>query len=163
MLDGILGISFYMMIICIVHTKSKNPHAFCISNTFISSAGQKVAKKANVKENLQVEFFLFENYSHFSSTLLLKIIGHILKKKQVNKWVCFHDIMRLIIVKIDMRMKNRSRRCDKIDLDLDMDISLVYINQKCLSKMMPICIKQHLSNISSSAHEKVKQHWSWVE
>ena len=31
--------------------------------------------------------------------------------------------------------------------------------EKCLSKMMLTCIKQHLSNIWSSIHEKVKQHW----
>ena len=29
--------------------------------------------------------------------------------------------------------------------------------------MMLTCIKQHLSNIWSSIHEKVKQHWGWVE
>ena len=29
--------------------------------------------------------------------------------------------------------------------------------------MMFICIKQHLSNIWSSVHEKFKQHWGWVE
>ena len=29
--------------------------------------------------------------------------------------------------------------------------------------MMLICIKQHLSNIWTSIHEKVKQHWGWVE
>ena len=29
--------------------------------------------------------------------------------------------------------------------------------------IMVICIKQHLSNIWSSIHEKVKQHWDWVE
>ena len=28
---------------------------------------------------------------------------------------------------------------------------------------MLLCIKQHLSNIWSSIHEKVKQHWGWVE
>ena len=28
--------------------------------------------------------------------------------------------------------------------------------------MMGICIKQHLSNIWSLIHEKVKQHWAWV-
>ena len=32
-----------------------------------------------------------------------------------------------------------------------------------LSIIMIICIKQHLSNIWSSIHEKVKQHWGWVE
>ena len=29
--------------------------------------------------------------------------------------------------------------------------------------MMLKCIKQHLSNICRSIHEKVKQHWGWVE
>ena len=29
--------------------------------------------------------------------------------------------------------------------------------------MVVICTKQHLSNIWSSVHEKVKQHWGWVE
>ena len=29
--------------------------------------------------------------------------------------------------------------------------------------MMVTYIKQHLSNIWSSFHEKVKQHWRWVE
>ena len=34
----------------------------------------------------------------------------------------------------------------------------------CLSKTIEvICIKQHLINIWSSIHEKVKQHWGWVE
>ena len=29
--------------------------------------------------------------------------------------------------------------------------------------MVVICTKQHQSNIWSSVHEKVKQHWGWVE
>ena len=33
----------------------------------------------------------------------------------------------------------------------------------CLSIMMVVCIKQHLSNIWTSVHDKVKQHWDWVE
>ena len=32
--------------------------------------------------------------------------------------------------------------------------------QKCLNMMMLKCIKQHLSKILSSAHEKVKQYWA---
>ena len=35
--------------------------------------------------------------------------------------------------------------------------------KKCLSMMILICFKQDLSNICSSIHEKVKQHWGWVE
>ena len=33
----------------------------------------------------------------------------------------------------------------------------------CLSMVMLICIKQYFSNIWSSIHEKVKQHWGWVK
>ena len=33
----------------------------------------------------------------------------------------------------------------------------------CLGMMMVIYIKQCLSNIWSSIHEKAKQHWCWVE
>ena len=33
----------------------------------------------------------------------------------------------------------------------------------CLSIMVVICIKQHLSNSWSSIHEKVMQHWGWNE
>ena len=33
----------------------------------------------------------------------------------------------------------------------------------CLIIMMVIGIKQHLSKIWSSVHEKGKQHWGWVE
>ena len=32
--------------------------------------------------------------------------------------------------------------------------------QKCLNMMMLKCIKQHLSKILSSVHEKVKQYWA---
>ena len=37
------------------------------------------------------------------------------------------------------------------------------VYKKCLSMMMLLCIKQYLSNTWSSIHEKVKQHWDWVE
>ena len=32
-----------------------------------------------------------------------------------------------------------------------------------MSQYMVICIKQHVSNIWSSIHDKVKQHWGWAE
>ena len=35
--------------------------------------------------------------------------------------------------------------------------------KKCLSMIILICLKQHLSNIWNSIQEKVKQHWDWVE
>ena len=33
----------------------------------------------------------------------------------------------------------------------------------CLSIMMVICTKQHLSNIWNSIYEKIKQQWGWVK
>ena len=41
-----------------------------------------------------------------------KIIGHIQKNKQKNKYVCIYEILRLNIMKIKMKMKNRSHRYD---------------------------------------------------
>ena len=49
-------------------------------------------------------------------------------------------------------MKNKSQRYDKYTK-----------YKKCLSIIMIICIKHHLSNIWSSIHKKVKQHCDWVE
>ena len=39
-----------------------------------------------------------------------KIIGHILGNKQKNKSACIHEIIRLIIIKLKMKTKNRSHR-----------------------------------------------------
>ena len=41
-----------------------------------------------------------------------KIIGHILKSLQKNKYVSIYETMRLIIMKIKIKMKNRSNRYD---------------------------------------------------
>ena len=38
------------------------------------------------------------------------MIGHNLKNKKKKKRVCIHEIIRLIIVKMMMKMKNRSHR-----------------------------------------------------
>ena len=37
------------------------------------------------------------------------------------------------------------------------------LNIKRLSIMIVTCINQHLSTIWSSIHQKVKQHWGWVQ
>ena len=41
-----------------------------------------------------------------------KVIGHILKNKQKDKCVCIHEIIRLIIMKMKMKMENRSHIYD---------------------------------------------------
>ena len=59
-------------------------------------------------------------------------------------------------------MKNKSHRYDK-NRPRPRHVHKYSKYKMWLSMMMLICIKQHLSNILSSIHEKVKQHWGWVE
>ena len=68
-------------------------------------------------------------------------MGHTLKNKQKNMCVCIHQIIRVIMMKIRMKMKNRSHRYD-INRPK-------YTNKytKYLSMTMLTCSKQHLSNI----------------
>ena len=58
-------------------------------------------------------------------------------------------------------MKNRSHRYDINKLRVRHEHK--YIKYKMRISMMIVCTKQYLSNILSSVHEKVKQHWGWVE
>ena len=61
-----------------------------------------------------------------------------------------------------MKLKNRSCRYDIYRPKSSYEHKYSKY-KKCLTMIMLICIKQHLNNIGSSAHEKVKQHWGWVE
>ena len=61
-----------------------------------------------------------------------------------------------------IKMKNRSHRYDT-NRPRSRHGHKYSEYKKCLSMMMHICIKQHLRNIWNSIHEKVKQHWGWVE
>ena len=78
-----------------------------------------------------------------------KIIGHILKYKQNNKCICIHETIRLIIIKMKMKMKNRSHRYG-INRHRPRHGHKYSKYKKCLSMMMLICIKQHLSHIWGS-------------
>ena len=136
---------------------------FYISNTFVSNARLKLAKdQADAKHHLKVELWLSENYSYSSSTLSSVNNTVYSKNKQKNKRTCIHVIIRLIIMKMEMKKKNRSHK-------YNLNGSSSWHGHKygkyktCLSMIIIICIKQHLSNIWSSIHEKVKQRWSWVE
>ena len=91
-----------------------------------------------------------------------KIIGYIIKNKQKNKCVCIHKNIRLIIMKIKMKKKNRLNKYN-INRPRSRHGPKYGKYKKCLSMMRLICIKQHLSNIWISIHEKVKQHWGWAE
>ena len=59
-----------------------------------------------------------------------------------------------------MKMKKRSHKCD-INISRSRHGHKYSKYKKCLIMIMLTCI--HLSNIWSSIHENVKQHWGWVE
>ena len=85
-----------------------------------------------------------------------KVIEHYLKNKQKSECVCIHQIVRVTIMK--MRMKNRSHR-----YDINRPEPRYTKYKKCLNMLLLIRINQYLSNIWSSIHKQVKQHWGWVE
>ena len=115
---------------------------FYIRNTFISNTRLKLAKnQANTKRQPEAELLLLENYLYSSLTLSSKNNRTYSKNKQNNKCACIHEIIRLDIMKMKKKMKNRSHRYDIKYLDLDMDRNIV--NIKRLSVMILICIKQH--------------------
>ena len=64
-------------------------------------------------------------------------------------------------MKMRQKMKNGSHRCG-ISRPRPRHGHKHTKHKICLSIMMVISIKQHLSNSWSSIHEKVKQHWGWV-
>ena len=90
------------------------------------------------------------------------IIRHSVRNKRKNSCVCIHQVMWLIIMKMKMEVNISSHVYD-INRPRSWHGHKYSKWKKCLSIMMLVCIKEHLSNIWSSVHEKVKQHWGWVE
>ena len=82
-------------------------HAFFISNTFISNANASKRSATPWGWTFAIIHILHSWYHP-------KITGHILKIKKKNKRVCFHEITWLIIVKLMMKMKNRSHRRETV-------------------------------------------------
>ena len=89
-------------------------HAFFISNTFISNARLKLAKKVKqiLSNTLRLNFWYLEVLGIFHPRYHPKIKGHILKNSQRNKYACIHETMRLIIMKMKIKINNRSHRYD---------------------------------------------------
>ena len=133
---------------------------FFISNTFISNARQKI--KQMLRNTMRLNFCYLKIIHILHSRYHPRIMGHIPKNKQKNKCVCIHEIIRLIIMKMKIKMKNRSHRYN-INRPKSKHGYKYSEHKKYLRMIMLTYIKQHLSNISSSLHEKVKQHCGWIE
>ena len=118
------------------------------SISFISNARLNWQKiKQMLSNTLRLNYWQIIGILHPCYHLI--ITGYILKNNRKNKYVCIHEIMQLIILRMKTKMKidirkygiNRPRcRCE-------------HKCSKCMkrySMMMLICIKQqHLSNIWS--------------
>ena len=64
---------------------------------------------------------------------------------------------------MEVKMENKSYRYD-INRPRCRHRHKYTNNIKCVfDVVMLMCIKLHLSNICSSIHEKVKQHWGWAK
>ena len=96
-----------------------------------------------------MNFLLFENYWHFSSTLSTKSNGTYSKIKQKNKCDCIHGIIRLILMKMKTEMKNWWRR-----YDISRPKPRYSKYKKCLNMMLLVCIKQHLSNLKQNSWKR---------
>ena len=73
-------------------------------------------------------------------------MGHILKNKQKNIYICIREILLLIIMKMKMKMKNRSHRYDINRLNSRREHKCSRYKE-CLGMIMLLTIKQHLSHI----------------
>ena len=101
-------------------------HPFFIRKTFINNTRLKLAKnQAKASQHPEAELLSFENYFDY----------------------LINDIISLIIMKIKMKMEYRSYRYD-INRSKSRHGIKYTKYKKCLSMIMLICIKQHLSNIS---------------
>ena len=102
---------------------------------------------------------IFENYSLSSTTLLPKNDGTYSKKCTKNKCVCINEVILSMIMKVRQKIKNRSHRYN-INRPRPRH-GHKYTKYKICN--MVVCVKQHLSNIWISIHEKVHYHWDWFK
>ena len=120
----------------------------------------KLAKnQAKTKQHPEAELLLFENFENYllsSSTLSFKNNKRS-KKCTKSKYICLNEVVWLITMKMRLKIKNGSHRFG-INRPRPRHWHKFTKNEMCLSFMIVICTKQHLSNIWSSIHEKVKQH-----
>ena len=135
-----------MQVIIEIHvyllSKIKQIHALFTNNTFAKITKSQV----KAKQHPEAELSLFENYLLFSSSLSSKNNTKYSKKCTKIKYVCLNEVIRLMAMKMRLKMKNRSHIYDINRTRLRHGHE--YTKYKmCLSIIMVICIKQHLSKI----------------
>ena len=120
---------------------------------FYKQRQAEIGIKQMLSSTLRLNFCFFKIVHIILLSYHPKIIGHIIKNKQENKCVSFYVIIQLIIKKIKMEMKYKSHRYD-INRPRSRHEHKFSKYKKCRNTMMFRCVKQHLSNIWHSIHEK---------
>ena len=111
--------------------------------------------KQMLSNTLRLNFYYLKIIHILHPRYLPKIIGHILKNKQKNKCVCFHQIIRLIIMK--MKMRNRSHRYD-IKSPRSRHGHKYRKYKKCLIIVVLTCINTCIQDLPSKCLATPKQH-----
>ena len=114
--------------------------------------------QANAKQHPEAELLLLENYSH-SSWMLSSKTNRIYSKKLAKEQVGLYSSDYMIN---HTENKEKKWKIDHIDRPRPRHGHKYIKYKKCLNMTMLLCIKQNLSNIWSSIHQKVKQNWGWV-
>ena len=137
-------------------TKLTQIHAFFKkSNTFTSNASWNWRKiKQKLSNTLRQNFCYLKIILFVHPRYHSKIIGDIIKNCAKIKYISLNEGIWYMTLKMRLKMTNRPR---------PRQVHKHTAYKICLSIMMVISIKQHLSNIWGSIHEKVMQHWGWVE
>ena len=99
-----------------------------------------------LRNTLRIKFGYLKIIYILHSRYHPKIIGHNLKNKENNNDFCIHEIILLIIMKMKMKMKSRLHRYD-MNRPMSRHGHKYSKYKKCLSMMIHLCTKQHLSNI----------------
>ena len=102
---------------------------------------QAKAKRSKLSNTLRLKFLIFENYSLFSTPLLSKKMGDIVKSVQKTEHVCLNEVIWLMTMEMRTKMKNRSHRCD-INRPRSRHGHKYSKYKMWLSIMIAICIKQ---------------------
>ena len=105
---------------------------------------------------------LFQSYLLSSSMLSSKNNMRYSKNKQKTSFSVLMRLYDLKIYKNRLKMKNWSYRYN-VNRPRPRHGHKYTKYKMYLSLIVVKCIKQHLRNILSSVHEKVTQHWDWVE
>ena len=131
-----------------------NFHYLKIIHIFIMFSSKKYdifwkKKQKNNPIDTGSKLNVHKTFSKRPGRLLKVLCTFNLRPVSTGKCVFIHGIIRLIIMKMKMKMKNRSHRYD-INRTRSRHRHKYSTTKKCLSMMMPICIKRNVSNIWSS-------------